>query len=126
MRIQHMTYKILDWNTFQKRMFSLTGKDMERINGTEVHRGPVASVGYDFEGKVLINLDWIARLSDVRKAGWIIEETGNIEIKFLIAGFQIIEWSDGRISIDDPVNPLAPTYMFLTKESQLKYVQSFE
>lgn len=120
-----MNHVKLDWNAFLKRIASFTDKDIEFIAGSEVFRGPVRSVAYDSEGHITISLDWVARLGDDRRQGWIIDETIDSEIALLITGFRILEWRDGRVSLDDPKNPMAPTYTFLTKESKLKYVRSF-
>lgn len=120
-----MNHTKLDWNEFLKRIASFTDKDIEFIRGSEVFRGPVRSVAYDSEGHVAISLDWVARLDDGRGQGWLVDETADCEIALLITGFRILEWGDGRVSLDDPRNPLAPTYTFLAKESKLKYVRSF-
>ncbi len=119
-----MTYRIIDWKTFLKKLLSLSGKDMERVNGSEIHRGPVQSLSYDLEGHFTIRLHWIARLGTYNES-WIVSDTERTEISLLMVGFRIIEWSDGRISLDDETNLLSPTYTFLTKEPQLKCVRFY-
>jgi hypothetical protein len=118
---------ILEWKEFQKRLMSLNGIDLERVSGTEVQRGPVESVGYDFENHLLIRFEWLARLTESRRDSWRVMDTepDDLEMKILMIGLQIVEWDNGRISIDDPMNPLAPTYTFLARESQLKKVRAF-
>jgi hypothetical protein len=119
-----MTHKIIDWETFLRKIMSFSGKDMERVSGTEVHRGPVESVTYDSEGHLSIRLHWLARLG-THKENWVVLEAKKTDIRLLMLGFRIIEWSDGRVSLDDESNPLSTTYTFLTKEPQLKCVKSY-
>ena len=122
-----MRYTVLDWEDFIKKVSRLTGKDLEVVNGTEIHRGPVHSIGYSMEKHLVFTLLWAARMDERWKTSWsVISEDEKYKIEFTAIGMQIIEWEDGRVTIDDPKDHLSATYSFLTKESNLKPVKSWE
>ncbi len=122
-----MKYRILTWEEFLKKIYELTGKDLEIVEGTEIHRGPVHSIAYSLERRIVITLSWAARMSEERKNTWsMMEEDTEYHAEFLAIGMQIIEWENGRLTLDNPRSPLACTYTFLTKEPNLNPLKAWE